>query len=251
MMRTRSTENRPAAAPSTGQAPTLEEVMGVVEHTLLHPEATRDEVEAGIDLAARLGTVAVVVQPWDVAWAAERMNGSRQRLVTTVSFPHGNDRSDLKVAQALAAVADGADELDVVMNIGAFRSGDRSYVEEELRGVVDAVGGSPVKVIIESAYLTPAEVVDAALMAVSAGAAYVKNGTGFSPRGADEAEIAAIRRVLPPAVGVKASGGVRQLDALLRLVDAGASRVGTSSTASIAAEWSRRYDPPDPGRSGG
>ena len=237
MTQIRSTEQRPVLAPRSDQVPTLETVMGVVEHTLLHPEMTRDEVAAGMDLAASLGTASVVVRPWEVAWAAARMRGWRQRLVTTVGFPHGTDRSDAKINEAIGAVADGADELDVVMNVGAFRSGEHSYAEDELRRVIDAVGGTPVKVIVESAYLAATELIDAVLIAAAAGARYVKNGTGFSPRGADEAEVALMRAVLPPEIGVKASGGIRQLDVLLRMVEAGASRVGTSSTASIAAEW--------------
>lgn len=237
MTQIRSREHRAVMAPGMDQGPTLETVMGVIEHTLLHPDMTRDDVAAGIDLAVSLGTAAVVVRPWEVAWAARRMNGSRQRLVSTVGFPHGTDRSNVKVGQAMDAVTEGADELDVVMNIGAFRSGDHAYAEDELRRVIDAVGGTPVKVIVESAYLTPTELIDAVLMAAAAGAAFVKNGTGFSPRGAQEAEISLMRAVLPREIGVKASGGIRQLEALLRLVEAGASRIGTSSTASIAAEW--------------
>jgi deoxyribose-phosphate aldolase len=218
----------------------LAQVMAAIEHTLIRPEMTRADVAAGIQLAGRLGTAVVVVRPWEVSWAAEQMAGAAQTLVTYVGFPHGTERTDMKVRQADSAVADGAGEIDVVMNVGAFRSGDLGYVESELRKVISTVAPVPVKVILETAYLTREGVIEASRLAASAGAAFIKNGTGFSPRGADVGEIAAIRAAVGPKVGLKAAGSIRHLATVLELLAAGANRIGTSATATIAEEWTQQ-----------
>jgi deoxyribose-phosphate aldolase len=222
----------------------LAQVMAAIEHTLIRPEMTRAEVAAGIQLAQRLGTAVVVVRPWEVSWAAEQIQGSPQTLVTYVGFPHGTERTDVKVRQAESAAADGAGEIDLVMNVGAFRSGDLAYVEAELREVISTVVPIPVKVILETAFLSSDGVVEASRLAAAAGAAFVKNGTGFSPRGADVAEIAAIRAAVGPVVGVKAAGSIRHLDTVLELLAAGANRIGTSATATIAEEIGHRLTGP-------
>lgn len=219
----------------------LAQVMAAIEHTLIRPDMTRSDVAAGIQLARRLGTAVVVVRPWEVRWAAEQMASSTQTLVTYVGFPHGTERTDVKVRQAESAIADGAREIDVVMNVGAFRSGDLAYVEGELLEVIAAVAPVPVKVILETAFLSRDGVVKASRLAASAGAAFIKNGTGFSPRGAEVAEIAAIRAAVGPEVGVKAAGSIRDLETVMHMLAAGADRIGTSATATIAEEWTMRY----------
>jgi deoxyribose-phosphate aldolase len=128
-------------------------------------------------------------------------------------------------------------ELDVVINVGAMRSGDEGYVRDELASLVYAVAPTPVKVILETAYLTPEQVEAACRIAVESRASFVKNGTGYSPRGAEAGEIALMRRVVGDRVGVKAAGGVRTLDALLSMIAAGACRVGATATATIGQEW--------------
>jgi deoxyribose-phosphate aldolase len=148
--------------------------------------------------------------------------------------------SNIKVREALVAVDQGAFELDVVVNIGALRSGDLGYVRDELAGLVYAVAPTPVKVILETAYLTPEQVEAGCRVAVEARAAFVKNGTGYSPRGAEPGEIALMRRVVGDRVGVKAAGGIRTLDAMLAMLAAGACRVGATATAAIGAEWRAR-----------
>jgi deoxyribose-phosphate aldolase len=222
-----------------GQLPhTLQQFMELVDHTLIRPEMTRAEVDRGIELALALRTAAVVVRPWEVRSAKDKIADSNVRLVTSIAFPHGAEPTDVKVFQAEHAASDGADEIDVVMNVGAFRSGDLDYVLKDLSSVVGAV--SPpilVKVLIESAYLDPSQVVDAAGIAVDAGAAFVKNGTGFSPRGAVPLEIALIRATVGNSIGVKAAGGIRDLDTAMTLIQAGANRLGTSSTQTIADQW--------------
>jgi deoxyribose-phosphate aldolase len=157
-----------------------------------------------------------------------------------IGFPHGANVSAIKEREAILAVDQGAVELDVVMNIGAFRSGDLGYVRDELAGLIYAVSPTPVMVILETAYLTPEQVEAACQVALEARAAFVKNGTGFSPRGAEPGEIALMRRVVGDNVGVKAAHGVRTLDALLAVLAAGACRCGATATASIAAEWRAR-----------
>jgi deoxyribose-phosphate aldolase len=197
-------------------------------------------VERGIHVAVELGTVAVVVRPWEVQWAADRVAKASVRLVTSIAFPHGAESTDVKVFQAARAVTEGADEIDVVMNVGAFLSGEIDYVLKDLSDVVGAVHPVPVKVLIESAFLDPSQVIDATKIAVDAGAAFVKNGTGFSPRGAVPLEIALLRATVGDSAGVKAAGGIRDLDTALALIKAGANRLGTSSTLAIAEEWRAR-----------
>jgi deoxyribose-phosphate aldolase len=223
-------------APKPVREAEVARVMATIEHTLIRPEMTRADVAAGIELAQRLGTAVVVIRPWEVSWAAQQLQGLPPVLVTYVGFPHGTERTDVKVRQAESAVADGAREIDVVMNVGAFRSGDLAYVESELREIIGSVAPTPVKVILETAFLSREGVVAASRLAAGVGAAFVKNGTGFSPRGADVAEIAAMRDAVGPGVGVKAAGSIRHLDAVLELLAAGANRIGTSATAAIAEE---------------
>jgi deoxyribose-phosphate aldolase len=219
----------------------LADLMACVDHTIVVPYQTLDEVAAGIERGLELGVADVVVRPWEVRWARTRIPvGGVTHLSTSIAFPHGDEPAAVKAFAAKQAIEDGADEIDVVMNVAAFRSGEQAYVGDELQQVVGAARGAIVKVILETAYLEPDDVVAAARLAVSAGAAYIKNGTGFSPRGATVEETARIRAAIPATVGVKAAGGIRRLDQALALVAAGASRIGTSSTGDIAQEWRRR-----------
>ena len=215
----------------------LAELMSFVDHTLIRPDMTRSEVADGIDAACSLGTATVVVRPWEISWAKELIAGRGPLLCTSISFPHGAGATSSKVRETLTAIGCGADEIDVVMNVGAFRSGCLDYVLEDIAAVVEAADGRPVKVIIETGYLSRDDVVTAANLVVASGAAYVKNGTGYSPRGATTAETKLLRQTVPAAVRVKAAGGIRTLASMLELVHAGASRIGTSSTMAIADEW--------------
>lgn len=218
----------------------LAQLMATIDHTMVRPELTRSEIAAGIDTALQLGAAHIVVRPWELSWARRRVPPGRTHLGTSISFPHGGESMAVKVAATAAAIDDGADEIDVVMNIGAFRSGDRAYVVDELVRIVDRARPVLVKVIIESVYLDDDQVLDAAYAAVEAGADFVKNATGYSPRGASPEETARIRAAIPSAVGVKAAGGIRSLGTALELLAAGADRIGTSSTVGIAEEWRRR-----------
>jgi deoxyribose-phosphate aldolase len=217
----------------------LAALMGCIDHSVLRPELTRAEVEAGIEVAIEWQAATVCCRPADLPLAVQKVRRTLVGPTTVIGFPHGAHVSQIKQREALVAVDQGAVELDVVANIGALR-GDLGYARDELASIVYAVAPTPVKVIIETAYLTPEQVEAACRVAVEARAAFVKNGTGFSPRGAEAGEIALMRRVVGPSVGVKAAGGVRTLDAMLQVLAAGACRVGATATAAIGAEWRAR-----------
>jgi deoxyribose-phosphate aldolase len=221
---------------------TLDEhaLMGCIDHSLLRPELTKAEVEAGVDVAIEWETATVCCRPADLPLVVSKLRRTGVGPTTVIGFPHGANMSQIKEREALVAVDQGAVELDVVINIGALRGGDLGYVRDELASLVYAVGPTPVKVILETAYLTPEQVEAACRVAVEARAAFVKNGTGYSPRGAEAGEIALMRRVVGDRVGVKAAGGVRTLDAMLAMLAAGACRVGATATPAIAAEWRAR-----------
>jgi deoxyribose-phosphate aldolase len=215
-------------------------LMGCIDHSLLRPELTRADVEAGCDLAVEWETATVCCRPADLAFVVSRLRRSLVGPTTVIGFPHGAHMSNIKEREALVAVEQGAVELDVVINIGALRGGDLGYVRDELAGLIYAVAPTPVKVILETAYLSPEQVEAGCRVAVEARAAFVKNGTGYSPRGAEAGEIALMRRVVGDRVGVKAAGGVRMLDAMLTMLAAGACRVGATATAAIGTEWRER-----------
>jgi deoxyribose-phosphate aldolase len=215
-------------------------LMGCIDHSLLRPELTRAEVEAGCDLAVEWETATVCCRPADLALVVGRLRRTPVGPTTVVGFPHGAHLPQIKQREAMVAVEQGAVELDVVLNIGALRAGDLGYVRDELAGLVHAVAPTPVKVILETAYLTAEQVEAGCRVAVESRAAFVKNGTGFSPRGAEAGEIALMRRIVGNTVGVKAAGGVRSLDAMLAMLAAGACRVGATATAAIGAEWRAR-----------
>ncbi len=215
-------------------------LMAVIDHSLLKPELMRADVAAGCDVAIEYETATVCCRPADLQFVVGRLRGSPVGPTTVVGFPHGANLPAIKEREAVMAVDDGAVELDVVINIGALRAGELGYVRDELANLIYAVAPTPVKVILETAYLTPEQVEAGCRVAVEARAAFVKNGTGFSPRGAEPGEIALMRRVVGNSVGVKAAHGVRTLDALLAVLAAGACRCGATATASIAAEWRSR-----------
>lgn len=221
---------------------TLDELslMGCIDHSLLRPELTRAEVEAGLDVAIEWETATVCCRPADLPLVVSRLRRTVVGPTTVIGFPHGANMPNTKEREALVAVDQGAVELDVVINIGALRGGDLGYVRDELAGLVYAVAPTPVKVILETAYLTPEQVEAGCRIAIEARAAFVKNGTGYSPRGAEAGEIALMRRVVGDRVGVKAAGGVRTLDAMLAMLAAGACRVGATATAAIGTDWRAR-----------
>jgi deoxyribose-phosphate aldolase len=206
----------------------------LLDHSVLKPEADRHDIAAGADVVRAFAIGCLCVQPCWVALAVQALAGSEARVASTIGFPHGCDRSDVKARAAALAVADGAREIDMVMNFGALRGGDYRTVSDDISAVVRAVAGIPVKVILETAALTDAQKRDACRLAVDAGAAFVKTSTGFHPGGgATAADVRLLRGEVGTGVGVKASGGIRTLADARAMLDAGASRIGTSASAVI------------------
>lgn len=216
------------------------ELVRHIEHAVLNPEATEDDVALGIRMAAHWGVRALVVKPCHVASAAHGLARTPVKVVTVVGFPHGGQTSETKRYEARQACAQGADEVDLVINIGALRERRLAEVFNEIRTVVAAVEGRPVKVIVETAYLTDQEKRVACRLAARAGAAYVKTSTGFAPTGATVADIALMRRTLGKRLGIKAAGGIRSYADAVALIEAGADLIGTSHTEAILNEVTRR-----------
>lgn len=212
------------------------ELARYLEHSVLAPQSTEDDVAEGARVALRWQVRSLVVKPVFVAGAANALAGSGIRTVAVIGFPHGGETTETKVTETREAIAAGADEVDMVINIGALRRRDTGVVFNEIRRIVEAAGRHPVKVIIETAYLTPAEKRLACRLAARAGAAYVKTSTGFGPKGATAADVALMRRIVPRSVGVKASGGIRSYIDALALIRAGADLLGTSQTDAILSE---------------
>jgi deoxyribose-phosphate aldolase len=215
-----------------------------LDHTLLTPEADADQIAALCDEAIRWELKAVCVNGGWVRRAAELLAGSPVLLATVVGFPLGAAAGAAKAAEAKLAVEGGAAEVDTVLPLGPARAGDWSYVEADLRAVVEAAGGTTVKVILETAALEPVEIVAGCLAAVRAGAAFVMTSTGFHPSGGASPEaVTLMRHAVGPAFGVKASGGVRTGELALRMLAAGANRIGTSAAAGMTGLLGRDAAP--------
>lgn len=214
-----------------------EEMIRLLDHSVLKPEALEGDVRAGGDVVRGWGGGYYCVQPCWVPLAAELLAGAGVGVVSVVGFPHGCDQGEVKARAAALAVSQGATEIDMVMNIGALRSGHAAVTMADMAAVVQAVPGIPVKVIIESAALTEAEIVLACRLGVEAGVAFVKTSTGFHPAGGATVEaVRLMRKTVGPSLGVKASGGIRSLGDTMRMIEAGASRIGTSASAAILAD---------------
>jgi len=220
---------------------TLKRVAKTIDHSTLGPAMTLDEVKAGCEVALKYDVASVCCKPCDVKFVAEILKGSDVLVGTVVGFPHGSSTTESKVFETKQAVADGAVEIDVVINIGHLKSGKTQEIQEEISAVVAAAAGNQVKVILENAYLTDAEKVAACKLIEAAGAHYVKTSTGFAPTGATLADVKLMRATCSPKVKVKSAGGVKSLDQLLEFLDAGIDRSGSSSTASILDEFISKY----------
>jgi len=219
-----------------GAAPKREGVASLLDHTLLKPDATYDDIIKLSDEAAKYGFAAVCVQPCHVRLVAERLAsaGGRVRACSVAGFPHGANRSDVKAFEARKAVGDGAREVDMVINVGALKSGDYRYIENDIRGVVEACGrGVITKVILETGYLNEEAIIKACALAKAAGASYVKTSTGFGPRGASVDDVRLMRQVVGEEMGVKAAGGIKTAEDVKKMVEAGATRIGTSASIKI------------------
>ncbi|MCL5266212.1 MAG: deoxyribose-phosphate aldolase [Chloroflexi bacterium] len=214
----------------------------LIDHSLLQANTSDSDLQLACDIARRYSVACLIVKPYHVAKALELMRGSGVPVGTTVGFPHGCNASLVKAFEAETALKDGAVEVDMVANIGAVKSGDWRFVEQDIAGVVAVARPQRaiVKVIIEACYLTNEEKVRVCEVVQAAGADFVKSTTGYGPSGAQPDDIRLMRQVVGPAMGVKASGGIRTLKQTLELIEAGANRIGTSSTQAILEECAQR-----------
>lgn len=214
------------------------EVARYIDHTLLKPDATRDEILKVCEEGVRYGFASVCINPIWVRESACALRGSGVKVCTVIGFPLGANAPDTKSYEARRAIFDGASELDMVINIGALKSGDHDLVSRDIRGIVEVAHevGYICKVIIETALLTDDEKVSACLIAKEAGADFVKTSTGFSTGGATAADVALMRRAVGGQMGVKASGGVRDLKQAQEMIRAGATRIGASVGVKIIQE---------------
>jgi deoxyribose-phosphate aldolase len=225
--------DRISAGAATG--PIAEDIAGLIDHTLLKPEASREDIRKLCMEALKYRFASVCVNPWNVSQAAELLRGSEVRVCTVVGFPLGATLPQVKVFEAEECIKLGAQEIDMVINIGALKSGQTDAVEADIRGVVQAShrGGAICKVILETALLSTEEKVRGSLAAKNAGADFVKTSTGFSTGGATVEDVRLMRAVVGGEIGIKAAGGVRSLEDVQKMVEAGATRIGASASVKI------------------
>lgn len=208
----------------------------MIDHTILKPEATEAAVQKIIDEAKEYNFFSVCINPCWVAFASEQLADTDVAVCTVIGFPLGANTPEVKPYEAADAIKNGANEVDMVINIGALKSQQYDYVRQDIQGVVDAAKGKAlVKVIIETALLTDEEKVKACELAKEAGADFVKTSTGFSTGGAKVADIRLMRETVGPDMGVKASGGVHNAEEALAMIEAGATRIGASTGVAIVS----------------
>jgi deoxyribose-phosphate aldolase len=228
--------------PWTVETITVEKVAKTIDHSLLRPELTLDEVLAGCDLAAAYQVASVCCRPLDVGHCRDALAGSGVLVGTVVGFPHGSSTTAVKTAEAELALDDGAAELDMVLPIGWLRSKKDAYVQDDIAAVVGAAHdrGAIVKVILENAYLTGEEKVRGCQLAEQAGADYVKTSTGYAPSGSTMDDLRLMRASVSERVKIKAAGGIRTLDLLIEGLNAGMDRCGATATAAIIDDLKAR-----------
>jgi deoxyribose-phosphate aldolase len=221
---------------------TSKDIAKMIDHALLKPEMDAETVRRGCELAKKYDTASVCVRPCDLPVAAGVLAGTDVKLCTVIGFPHGSNATDVKVFEAIKAMDAGCVELDMVLNIGRLVSGQVDYVEKEIKAVVDAAHarGAIVKVIFENAYLTDSQKAEACHACERAGADFVKTSTGFASTGATMADLKLMRSACSGKVRLKAAGGVRSLDDVLKCRAVGCSRCGASATAAIMEEAYKR-----------
>ena len=204
-----------------------------IDHTLLKPDASQEQIETLIEEAKKYDFASVCVNPTWVSFAAQALKATDVKVCTVIGFPLGANTPELKAFETSDAIQNGANEVDMVINIGALKSRNFDLVERDIRAVVEAAKGTLVKVIIETCLLTDDEKVKACQIAQKAGADFVKTSTGFSTGGATVRDVALMRKTVGPDMGVKASGGARSYEDALAFIEAGATRIGASSGVAI------------------
>jgi len=214
-----------------------EQLANMIDHSLLSPSLTDDDIEKGCQDALKYGFAAVVVNPSHTPIVARELRGSAVKVCSTISFPFGLSTTYTKIHETRIALEQGAQEIDMVMNFSALKSGHVDFVLEDIKGVVNEARQAEekviVKVILENCYLSESEKREACHLTLRAGADYVKTSTGFGKSGATEADVRLMREVVGPKFGVKAAGGIRTLEQALQMIHAGANRIGASASVSI------------------
>lgn len=218
------------------------DIAKMIDHSLLNPTLDEKALEQGIRLALHYDTASVCIMPYALAWCAELLQGSNVRASTTIGFPHGGHTTATKLSEAAQALSDGGEELDMVVNISKVLSGDWDYVRQDIRAVVELAhqAGQKVKVIFENAYLNDDQKIRLCEISSEVNADWVKTSTGYAPGGATIEDLMLMRKHAAPHVQVKAAGGVRDLDALLKVRSVGATRCGATRTAEMLDECRRR-----------
>jgi len=214
-------------------------VPSLIDHTVLRPDATKSDVLRLCQEAKEHRFTVIFVPPCYVDEAVTALSGTAIRVGIPIGFPLGGHTTKTKVAEAVEAVARGAQVLDMVINVSRLKSGDREYVRQDIAEVVNATPGIEHKVILETCYLTQQEKRTACQLVVEAGADYVKTSTGFGPAGATVEDVRLMKETVAGRVKVKASGGIRDWKTTLAMLEAGADRIGTSASLAIMGEWSR------------
>ncbi len=225
-------------ASTLGIMPTDGSLAHMIDHTILKPEATQDQIAQLCYEARKYGFASVCVNPTNVKLCAQLLQGSGVPVCTVVGFPLGATSTEVKVFETQQAIRDGATEVDMVINVGALKSRDYELVERDIASIARAchAGNAILKVIIEAALLTDEEKVIACQLAKVADADFVKTSTGFGPGGATVEDVALMRRVVGPTIGVKAAGGIRTYEEATQMIAAGATRIGASASVKIMQE---------------
>ena len=222
---------------------TVQELARYFDHTVLKPDAQADDILCLCDEARAWHFATVCVAPGWVALASDMLKGSGVGVATVAGFPHGNTLPKIKALETQLTLEAGADEVDMVIAIGHAKEGAWHKVEADIRGVVEAARSKPgavVKVIFENALLTKEEIQKACLISTAAGAHFVKTSTGFAASGATLEDVRLMRRITPENIGVKAAGGIRDLETALAMIEAGATRLGSSASVKIMQEFQKR-----------
>jgi len=223
---------------------TYADISKMIDHSLLNPTLTVPDLEAGCQLAMEYDVASVCILPYYQKRCAEILKGSGVKASTTIGFPHGGHTTAIKLAEARQALADGCEELDMVVNISQVLSGNWDYVRQEIKGVVDLAhnAGQKVKVIFENAYLKDEHKIRLCQICGDVNADWVKTSTGYAPSGATMDDLKLMRKHAPSHVQVKAAGGIRDLDTLLAVRELGVSRCGASRTKAMLDETKRRLE---------
>jgi deoxyribose-phosphate aldolase len=220
------------------------DIASIIDHSLLRPDATHTELKECCEEAQQFGFYSVCVHPSFVRRAREFLKDTNVKITSVIGFPHGMTLTEEKVYEAMHASLDGADELDVVINIGALKSGDWETVRKDIMDVIVATKGLIHKTIIETCYLDKDEKVKVVEIALDAGAEFIKTSTGFGPCGARVEDVRLIKKIVGDKAGIKATGGIRTLEHVLDLLKAGATRIGSSAGVKIVKEWKKyKKDP--------